>query len=272
MITNPNTLGLFDDADRRHHRAGARHGAPGLSRRRQHERHPRHHPAGRLRRRHDALQRPQDVHRPARRRRPRRRAHRRPRAPRPVPAGAASSSRTATAYRLDYDRPKSIGRVRSFFGNVGILLRGYCYIRTLGPDGLREVSENAVLNANYLLSRREGRLRGAARRPLHARVRRQRPAAAPRAAHQRHGHRQAAARLRLPRADGLFPAGRARSDDDRADRDREQGDARRLRRRAATHPRRRPGVPAPGAAHARRQPARRGAGGRKEPVLRWKPE
>jgi glycine dehydrogenase subunit 2 len=53
-------------------------------------------------------------------------------------------------FYLDYDRPKSIGRVRSFFGNVGILLRGYCYIRTLGPDGLREVSENAVLNANYL--------------------------------------------------------------------------------------------------------------------------
>jgi len=55
-------------------------------------------------------------------------------------------------YRLDYDRPKSIGRVRSFFGNVGILLRGYCYIRTLGPQGLREVTENAVLNANYLLA------------------------------------------------------------------------------------------------------------------------
>jgi glycine dehydrogenase subunit 2 len=56
-------------------------------------------------------------------------------------------------FRLDYDRPKSVGRVRSFFGNVGILVRGYCYIRTLGPEGLREVSENAVLNANYLLAR-----------------------------------------------------------------------------------------------------------------------
>src|SRR5690349_10358220 len=59
-------------------------------------------------------------------------------------------------YYLDYDRPKSIGRVRSFLGNVGILLRGYCYIRTLGPQGLREVSENAVLNANYLLARVKG--------------------------------------------------------------------------------------------------------------------
>jgi glycine dehydrogenase subunit 2 len=56
-------------------------------------------------------------------------------------------------FRLDEDRPHSIGRVRSFFGNVGILLRGYAYIRTLGPRGLREVSENAVLNANYLLAR-----------------------------------------------------------------------------------------------------------------------
>jgi glycine dehydrogenase subunit 2 len=62
----------------------------------------------------------------------------------------------AERYRLEYDRPKSIGRVRSFFGNVGILLRGYCYIRTLGPAGLRAVSENAVLGANYLLSRVKG--------------------------------------------------------------------------------------------------------------------
>jgi glycine dehydrogenase subunit 2 len=59
-------------------------------------------------------------------------------------------------YRLEYDRPKSIGRVRSFFGNVGILLRGWCYIRTLGARGLREVSENAVLNANYLRASLKG--------------------------------------------------------------------------------------------------------------------
>jgi glycine dehydrogenase subunit 2 len=61
--------------------------------------------------------------------------------------------KTGDEFQLDYDRPKSIGRVRAFFGNVGILLRGYCYIRTLGPRGLRDVSENAVLNANYLLAR-----------------------------------------------------------------------------------------------------------------------
>src|SRR5207245_4872005 len=58
----------------------------------------------------------------------------------------------AGSFRLDDERPKSIGRVRSFNGNIGILLRGYCYIRTLGPEGLREVTENAVLNANYLLA------------------------------------------------------------------------------------------------------------------------
>ncbi|MCA9199239.1 MAG: aminomethyl-transferring glycine dehydrogenase subunit GcvPB, partial [Planctomycetales bacterium] len=56
-------------------------------------------------------------------------------------------------YYLDYDRPQSIGRVRSFFGNVGVLVRAYAYIRTHGPDGLKKVSEHAVLNANYLLSK-----------------------------------------------------------------------------------------------------------------------
>ena len=57
-----------------------------------------------------------------------------------------------TAYRL-FNPTKSIGRVRSFFGNVGILVRGYCYLRTLGAAGVRAMSENAVLNANYLLAK-----------------------------------------------------------------------------------------------------------------------
>ncbi|MCD0458346.1 aminomethyl-transferring glycine dehydrogenase subunit GcvPB [Roseiconus lacunae] len=48
---------------------------------------------------------------------------------------------------------KSIGRVRSFFGNVGVLVRAYIYIRTYGKEGLRKVSEDAVLGANYLLSK-----------------------------------------------------------------------------------------------------------------------
>lgn len=56
--------------------------------------------------------------------------------------------------RYTLQRPeKSIGRMRTFYGNVGILLRGYFYLKTLGADGLRAVSENAVLNANYLKAR-----------------------------------------------------------------------------------------------------------------------
>lgn len=62
-------------------------------------------------------------------------------------------ARQGDTYRLDYDRPKSIGRVRSFFGQVGVFVRAYCYLRTHGAEGLRRVSEHAVLNANYLLSR-----------------------------------------------------------------------------------------------------------------------
>jgi glycine dehydrogenase subunit 2 len=56
------------------------------------------------------------------------------------------------SYRLDNHRPRSIGRVRSYFGNVGVLVRAYCYIRSQGPDGLKAVAQNAVLNANYLMS------------------------------------------------------------------------------------------------------------------------
>ncbi len=59
-------------------------------------------------------------------------------------------------YGLDADRPKSIGRVRGFFGQVGVLIRAYTYIRALGPDGLRDASEKAVLSANYLAARLKG--------------------------------------------------------------------------------------------------------------------
>jgi glycine dehydrogenase subunit 2 len=52
--------------------------------------------------------------------------------------------------KLDYDRPQSIGRVRAFHGNYAVLVRALCYILTLGPDGLREATETAVLNANYI--------------------------------------------------------------------------------------------------------------------------
>ncbi|WP_050615743.1 aminomethyl-transferring glycine dehydrogenase subunit GcvPB [Bacillus testis] len=56
-----------------------------------------------------------------------------------------------SGYELDNDRPYSIGRVKPFFGNFGINVRAYTYIRSMGPDGLRAVTENAVLNANYMM-------------------------------------------------------------------------------------------------------------------------
>src|SRR5882757_5550785 len=72
--------------------------------------------------------------------------------PRPqVVRGGGSNGRPA--FDLDYDRPKSIGRLRGFQGNYGVFVRSYAYIRSLGADGLKEMSETAVLNANYLLAR-----------------------------------------------------------------------------------------------------------------------
>ena len=61
-------------------------------------------------------------------------------------------------FDLDFERPKSIGRLRGFHGNFGVFVRSYAYVLSLGGDGLQEASETAVLNANYLLARlREGR-------------------------------------------------------------------------------------------------------------------
>jgi glycine dehydrogenase subunit 2 len=56
-------------------------------------------------------------------------------------------------HRLDYDRPSSIGRVKAFYGNVGVLVRAYSYLLRMGGDGLTQASEDAVLNANYLLAK-----------------------------------------------------------------------------------------------------------------------
>ena len=66
----------------------------------------------------------------------------------PVPAVV----RDGEGFRLDYDRPQSIGKVRGFTGPFGVFVRSYAYIRSYGPQ-LREMSEAAVLNANYLLAR-----------------------------------------------------------------------------------------------------------------------
>ena len=58
-------------------------------------------------------------------------------------------------FALDWNRPQSVGKLQAFWGNFGMLVRAYTYIRTMGPDGLRAVSENAVLNANYIMKRLE---------------------------------------------------------------------------------------------------------------------
>jgi glycine dehydrogenase subunit 2 len=54
-------------------------------------------------------------------------------------------------YRLDYDRPHSIGKMRSFYGNFGVMAKAYAYILSMGGEGLRKASRMAVLNANYLM-------------------------------------------------------------------------------------------------------------------------
>ena len=71
--------------------------------------------------------------------------------PRPIVVQAADG-----ILRLDYDRPQSIGRVRAFFGNFGMFVRALAYIMANGPDGLRQTTEDAVLNANYLRKKLEG--------------------------------------------------------------------------------------------------------------------
>lgn len=63
--------------------------------------------------------------------------------------------KTEEGYTFDYNRPKSIGRVKPYYGNFGINVRAYTYIRTMGPDGLKAVTENAVINANYMMRRLE---------------------------------------------------------------------------------------------------------------------
>ncbi|OPY56319.1 MAG: putative glycine dehydrogenase (decarboxylating) subunit 2 [Pelotomaculum sp. PtaU1.Bin035] len=56
-------------------------------------------------------------------------------------------------YYLDCDRPLSIGKVRSFYGNFGVIVKACAYILAMGPEGLRRAAEDAVLNANYMMNR-----------------------------------------------------------------------------------------------------------------------
>ncbi|HEY1284764.1 MAG TPA: aminomethyl-transferring glycine dehydrogenase subunit GcvPB [Solirubrobacterales bacterium] len=82
--------------------------------------------------------------------------------PRPQVVRAEGGNGGGPHYELDLDRPRSIGRLRGFQGNFGVFVRSYAYVLSLGADGLSEASETAVLNANYLKARlaegRAGRL------------------------------------------------------------------------------------------------------------------
>ena len=66
--------------------------------------------------------------------------------------------RSNGSFKLDHKRPQSIGRVRSFYGNFGMLVRAYTYILAMGGDGLTQASKDAVLSANYLRKQFEGLL------------------------------------------------------------------------------------------------------------------
>ena len=176
----------------------------------------------------------------------------------PVPAVVR---REDGGFGLDFDRPQTIGKVRGFTGPFGVFVRSYAYIRMWGPR-LREMSEVAVLNANYVLAR----LKDAYDLPFDRLCMHEFVVSArslkKRARLHRARRRQAADGLRLPPADDLLPAHRPRGADGRADGDGGEGDARRvLRRDARDRPRGGGGAGAAegGAAPPAREAARRGA-------------
>ncbi len=85
----------------------------------------------------------------------------------PVPVVKREGDR----FGLDYDLPRSIGKVSTFFGNFGMVIRAYVYARMLGAEGMRRTSEMAVLNANYIASRLDGTFdRPKSAQPMHEMV------------------------------------------------------------------------------------------------------
>ena len=248
MLTNPNTLGLFDENIAEIAGADPRGGRDALLRRRQPERD--HGPVAARATWASTSSTSTSTSPSASRTAAAARAPARS----PSPTGSSRSCRArrwsgarattaaARSFDLDFDRPKSIGRLRGFQGNFGVFVRSYAYILSLGADGLAEASETAVLNANYLKARlaagpRRRAPAGRLRPPLHARVRPLRQADEDGARPRDPRPRQAPARLRLPPADRLLPAAGRRGADGRADRDRDEGDPRRLRRRDRADPR-----------------------------------
>jgi glycine dehydrogenase subunit 2 len=119
--------------------------------------------------------------------------------------------------------PKSIGRLHQFFGNFGMFVRAYTYILSQGHQGLRDIGETAILNANYLMAQLKEQYElphaGPCQHEFVLSANRQKKATGV----------QAASRLWYSRADHLFPAGRARGPHDRAHRIGDGGNARSLR-------------------------------------------
>ena len=163
MLTNPNTLGLFDENIAEIAAPDPRRRRHALLRRRQPQRGDGAVAARRHGLRHRPRQPAQVVQPAPRRRRPgagpiavSERIE--PFLPRPQVVRREGANGSGRLFDLDYDRPKSIGRLRGFQGNFGVFVRSYAYILSLGSDGLAEASETAVLNANYLKARlAEGR-------------------------------------------------------------------------------------------------------------------
>ena len=68
----------------------------------------------------------------------------------PIPVVRRRTEKDGVLFDLDYDRARSVGRVRSFVGNFGMMVRAYAYIREMGKEGLKSATDHAVLNANYV--------------------------------------------------------------------------------------------------------------------------
>ncbi|MBR5718993.1 MAG: aminomethyl-transferring glycine dehydrogenase subunit GcvPB [Clostridia bacterium] len=73
-----------------------------------------------------------------------------------MPVPRIEEDEDGQTYYLNYDKPESIGKIKSFYGNFGVIVKAFCYIRSLGAEGLKEASENAVLNANYVMNKLRG--------------------------------------------------------------------------------------------------------------------
>ena len=166
--------------------------------------------------------------------------------------------RLATSIRTRF------GRMVAFHGQMGMFTRALAYILSHGADGLKQVAEDAVLNANYILRSLEDVLDAPFAQAARACTRRSSPTRALADGLSTIDRRQGADRRGLPPDDHVFPAGRPRRDAGRADRDRIEGEPRPVHRRAA---RRSPsGRRRATRASRRRRSMRRGAGS----TRRWR--